>query len=170
MPLIVQTPRLILRELELSDLAALTALRGDERVMRFSYAGPQTPRQVEEYLRQCIQRYNDWGYGLWAVTLTGPAARFIGVCGLMRAPFDDRWEPELGYRLAPDCWGRGYATEAAAAARDMAFERFGLRTLVALIDPANAASIRVAEKIGLRFERALVHKGQPMRLHRQNAP
>jgi RimJ/RimL family protein N-acetyltransferase len=70
-----------------------------------------------------------------------------------------RPEIELGYRLARLAWGRGYATEAAHAVRDLAFTTLGLKRLIAMIDPANGASIRVAEKIGMQYEKDIVFGG-----------
>jgi len=62
-------------------------------------------------------------------------------------------EIEIGYRLAKSAWGQGYATEAARSVRDFAFLTLGMKRLIAMIDPSNVASIRVAEKIGMRYER-----------------
>jgi len=96
--------------------------------------------------------YEEHGYGLWVVTETGnPTA--LGYCGLTWFPdINGRPEVEVGYRLARQCWGRGFATEAAIAVRELAFSDFGLDRLIALIDPANQRSIKVARKLGMTYE------------------
>ena len=78
---------------------------------------------------------------------------FVGICGLAPQTIDDINEVELGYRLMPEFWGRGMATEAACACRDYAFKNLGMPRIIAIIEPANAGSIRVTEKVGLRFEK-----------------
>ncbi|MSR60370.1 MAG: N-acetyltransferase [Planctomycetaceae bacterium] len=83
-----------------------------------------------------------------------------GYCGVFQYPDVGRQpETEIGYRLARPHWGRGYATEAARALRDYGFGTLSLARLIALIDPRNAASIRVAEKIGLRYEKDVMPEG-----------
>lgn len=158
MMLIARTPRLILRWFEESetDARAMAGVFGDPEVMRFG-SGAQPPEALGEFtrswLRQRREIYDRHGDGLWAVVLT-ETDDVIGYCGLTHFPnIDGREEIELGYRLSRPHWGKGYATEAALAARDHAFERLGHTRLIALIDPANTRSIRVAEKIGMMHER-----------------
>jgi len=79
--------------------------------------------------------------------------RVIGHCGLLEKDVNDQAEIELIYVFASDSWGKGYATEAASALRDHAFHRLGLRLIIALINPGNPASARVAEKIGMQLEK-----------------
>jgi RimJ/RimL family protein N-acetyltransferase len=90
------------------------------------------------------------GFGLWLVTLkeTGES---IGMCGLIKR--DTLEDVDIGYAFLPRFWGKGYAVEAARAVKDYAKEVIGLKRLVAIVDPANESSIRVLEKIGLKFER-----------------
>ena len=93
----------------------------------------------------------------------------IGYCGLTR--FDDidgQPEIEIGYRLARAFWGRGLATEAVQAVRDYAFEILGLPRLVAIIDPQNTASIHVAQKVGLRYEKDVIFRGNLQKLYSLN--
>lgn len=147
----VQTPRLLLRSLALPDEAALTHLFGDAEVMRFG-DGPQSPEWVQAWLRRALASYERRGYGPWGVVEKN-SGDLIGYCGLFDYPdINGRPEVEIGYRLACAYWGQGYATEAVRATRDYAFDALGLTRLIALIDPANIASIRVAEKAGLRYE------------------
>lgn len=124
---------------------------GDPEVMRFG-DGPQSAEWVGDWMRRALASYEQRGYGPWAVIEKG-GGELIGYCGLFYFPdINGRPEIEIGYRLARAWWGRGYATEAVVAVRDYAFHTLGLPRLVALIDPANVASVRVAEKAGLRQE------------------
>lgn len=133
----------------MDDATALAPLFADAEVMRFG-DGPQSPEWVQAWLRRVLQSYARRGYGPWAVVEKG-SGELIGYCGLFDFPdVNGRPEIEIGYRLARAYWGRGYATEAVSAARDYAFGVLGLTRLIALIDPGNVASIRVAEKAGLR--------------------
>jgi len=84
----------------------------------------------------------------------------IGYCGLFFFPdVNGQSEVELGYRLAKSAWGQGYATESARAVRDYAFATLGLKRLIAMIDPSNLASIKVAQKIGMQYEKDVIFAG-----------
>src|SRR3990170_9154392 len=96
-------------------------------------------------------------YTLWPV-VERATVRVIGESGLLEKDVDGRREIELVYVFATDVWGRGYATEAASAVRDAAI-RAGIPRLIALIDPDNPASARVAHKVGMRLERDVVRPG-----------
>jgi RimJ/RimL family protein N-acetyltransferase len=162
---IAETRRLFLRCFHVADLDAMAGVLGDPEVMRFG-PGPQSPDWVREWLRGCLEDYHrKWGFGLWAI-VHKPDRRVIGYCGLTR--FDDidgRPEIEIGYRLTRALWGRGLATEAAGAVRDYALGVLVLPRLVAVIDPGNGASVRVAEKTGLRYEKDVTFRGNLRRLY-----
>lgn len=163
---VTETNRLIIRRFELSNHAAMTRVFGDAEVMRFG-DGPQSAEWVHGWLEKCLERYERWGYGPWAV-VEKSGGEVIGYCGLFYFPdVNGRPEVEIGYRLACAYWGRGYATEAVIAARDYAFNALGLTRLIALIDPGNAASIHVAEKAGMRYEADVMLPGytHPDRLY-----
>ena len=132
---------------------------GDPEVMRFG-DGVQTKEWVQSWLRTCLERYyQTWGFGPYAMVETH-SGNIIGYCGLFFFPdINGQAEVEIGYRLARSAWGQGYATEAASAVRGYAFTSLGIRRLIALIDPANVASIRVAEKIGMRYEADVMLEG-----------
>ncbi len=163
--LIAEAQRVFLRCFHVADLDAMADVFGDPEVMRFG-PGPQSRDRVEAWLRGCLEDYyRKWGFGLWAV-VHKPDRRVIGYCGLTR--FDDidgRLEIEIGYRLARHFWGRGLATEAAGAVRDYAFDVLVLPRLVAIIDPHNGASIRVAEKNGLRYEKDVTFRANLRKLY-----
>jgi ribosomal-protein-alanine N-acetyltransferase len=149
--IVAEAERVLLRRLVESDGDAMDRVLGDPVVMRFS-SGVRTRAWVREWLARCADEYTQRGFGLWAVEEKTLGA-VIGYCGLTFFPdINGRPEIEIGYRLARSFWGHGYATEAARAARDHAFAGLGLRRLIALIDPANGASMRVAEKLGMRYE------------------
>lgn len=151
---ILETERLALRRLEPGDLDALYSLYSDPEVRRYFPEGTLTYEETREEL--------DWfrgGHpsrpelGLWA-TIHKPTGRFIGRCGLLPWTIDGQPEVEVAYLLAKEFWGQGLATEAARAIVRYAFSQLGLSRLICLIDSENSASLRVAEKIGMSFERA----------------
>jgi RimJ/RimL family protein N-acetyltransferase len=162
---IAETQRLFLRCFHVADLDAMAEVFGDPEVMRFC-PGLQSRDWVRTWLRGCLEDYySKWGFGLWAV-VAKPERRAIGFGGLTR--FDDidgRVEIEIGYRLARAFWGRGLATEAVAAVRDHAFGVLCLPRLVAIIDPQNGPSIRIADKTGLRYEKDVLFRGNPRHLY-----
>lgn len=152
------TERLFLRHFRARDDEAMCAIFCDPQVMRFS-DGVKTKQWVQTWLYTCLERYRTWGFGPYAV-VEQSKQELIGYCGLFFFPeLDDNSETEIGYRLAWSAWGKGYATEAARAVRDYAFAALGLKRLIAMIDPSNLASIRVAEKIGMHYEKDIRLEG-----------
>jgi RimJ/RimL family protein N-acetyltransferase len=166
MTYLIGTDRLVLRDLEPRDEDTLAAMLADEEVMRWIGAGGA---QVGDVARRVIERerghYAERGWGEWATT-ERDSGRMIGLCGLILWPdIEGREELEVSYILARDAWGRGYATEAAAAVRDVG--RTIRPDLVSLIYPDNAASIRVAHKIGMTYEKDVDFQGHQVGLYRQ---
>jgi RimJ/RimL family protein N-acetyltransferase len=145
------TPRLTLREMTDADLDDLAALLGDEDVMRY-YPRPKTRTEAHDWIGWNQQLYRDHGFGLWTVVLSD-TGEYAGDCGLVPQCMEGKHEIEVGYHIRTSLQGNGYATEAAAAARDFARDQLGLNRLIAIIDPANLPSQRVARKIGLEPER-----------------
>jgi RimJ/RimL family protein N-acetyltransferase len=167
----LRTERLTLRDLEPSDVEDLAAMFADEEVMRFVGAGGVLPAETA---RKMIDRerahYAERGWGEWA-TVERATGAFLGVCGLILWPeIDGVEELEVAYLLARDAWGKGYATEAATAIRDFALEELGRERLVSLIYPDNAASIRVAEKVGMAYEKDVPFAGHTLRLFSLRRP
>ena len=106
-----------------------------------------------------LASYAQHGFGLWMVELKDTGEP-VGMCGLLKR--ETLPDVDLGYAFLPRFWGKEYAVEAAAACRDYGRAVLGLKRLVAVTDPANKGSIRVLEKIGLRFERLIAfHEGEP---------
>jgi len=162
---VIGTDRLVLRDLEPADTDAIAAIFGDEEVMRFIGAGGVLDRDVVvRMIERERQQYARRGWGQWA-TVERATGRCVGVCGLILWPdIDGQEELEVAYLLARDAWGKGYATEAATAVRDVGVE---VRSdLVSLIYPGNAASINVARKIGMALERSVAFQGHQLELYR----
>ena len=108
----------------------------------------QSRAQTEVRLNAILDHWEQHGFGLW-VTIEKASGDFAGFCGLKY--LDSTSEIEVGYRLAKRFWGMGFATEAAQASLRFGFEVHGLDRIVAVVQPENVASCRVAEKIGLRY-------------------
>lgn len=157
--IILETDRLILRHFQVFDAEALNDVFGDAEVMRFG-PGVQTQQWVCDWLHDCLENYYPkLGFGPWAV-VEKIRRTVIGYCGLFYFPdIEGQPEIELGYRLARRAWGQGYATEAGRAVRDYSFSVLGLPRLIALIDPQNVASLRVAAKVGMRYEKDVMLDG-----------
>jgi RimJ/RimL family protein N-acetyltransferase len=168
--LIAETERLILRHFHILDAEAMDRVFGDAAVMEFS-SGVQSPQWVRKWLRGCLEDYHQkWGFGLWAV-VEKDHRETIGFCGL--SCFSDVGgspETEIGYRLARVHWGKGYATEAARAVRDYGFGTLCMARLISIIDERNIASIGVAEKIGMRFEKDVIFEGFADRVYAISRP
>jgi RimJ/RimL family protein N-acetyltransferase len=148
---IVTTERLSLREMTEADLDDMAALLGDERVMTY-YPRPKTRDEALGWINWNRHLYQDHGFGLWLVSLGG-TGEFVGDCGLTMQLVDGVEEVEVGYHVITGHQRQGYATEAAAACRDLARDRFSVDRLIAIINPDNQPSRSVAERIGLRFEK-----------------
>jgi len=157
---IATTERLSLRHFHILDREPIyRSVFGDPEVMRFG-DGVQTEEWVREWLHTCLERYHQtWGFGPYAV-VERQSQEVIGYCGLFFFPdINGQPEVEIGYRLARSAWGQGYATEAATAVRDFAFDTLGIKRIIAIIDPDNRDSIHVAEKIGMRHEQDVMLEG-----------
>jgi RimJ/RimL family protein N-acetyltransferase len=153
----LETPRLRLRRLRVSDAPDLIALDSDPAVMRYfgSPAGTRTPEETADRVSQRIGA--DHGlYGFWLVEGKDDEA-FHGLGLLLPMPEGD--EIEVGYQLARRSWGRGIATEVAAALIDHAFRHLALPRLVAVVYPDNRASRRVLEKLGFTHDGPCDYKG-----------
>jgi [ribosomal protein S5]-alanine N-acetyltransferase len=163
---LIQTPRLQLRELTDDDHEALFAMYQDPRMNRH-LGGPPPPR--DEYWQKVRETwpayYARHGFGLWA-TVRREDGRMMGRCGLLSQEVDGERHGEVAYALAPEFWGRGYASEAARASRDHAFRTLDAPHVVSLILPDNTPSIRVAERNGMTFWKMADFRGYPVRVYR----
>jgi RimJ/RimL family protein N-acetyltransferase len=168
---VIETSRLCLRPWEAEDLPAFAALNADSRVAEFL---PHVLSRVESgALAARIRAHFDrHGFGLWAVEVRGGAC-FAGFVGLSVPSFTAHFTPcvEIGWRLAFEHWGRGYATEAAAAAVQYGFTELHLREIVSFTVPANERSRRVMNRLGMTrtaaddFDHPSLAEGHPLRRH-----
>jgi RimJ/RimL family protein N-acetyltransferase len=167
----LDTERLLLRELRDGDVPPLAALNADPRVMQH-FPAPLSAAETEEMVGRIRAHVAARGFGMWAVEVRG-GAPFIGLVGLAVPRFEAHFTPcvEVGWRLAAEHWGRGYATEAARAAVAFGFDRLGLAEIVSFTVPGNTGSRRVMEKLGMRrspgddFLHPLIPATSPLALH-----
>ena len=159
--MILETERLLLRPPIEEDLEAWAVMLSDPEVIRFLTGS--TRHEVAAHIQTVRERHAADGFGLVAV-VSKEDDRVLGRAGLL--VWDARtWTPttladagedgelEIGWTLAREFWGRGYATEAGAAARDYALEELGRPRVISLIAHGNERSVNVAEKLGLAYER-----------------
>jgi RimJ/RimL family protein N-acetyltransferase len=142
-----EAERLLVRPFREDDFEDLFALYSDPVVMRF-LGGVRSAEQTREKLASMIDHERRHGFSIWAL-VGKPDGRFVGRCGFWYMHDPD--EAELAYTLAQCAWGRGLATEAAEAAVRVAFQRFGLPSLVAFAEADNVASRRVMVKLGMQL-------------------
>lgn len=145
----IRTDRLCLRRWQHSDRAPFAALNADPRVMEYLPA-LLAREESDEAAARIEAHFDQHGFGLWAVEVLGgaPFAGFIGLCiPRFEAPFTPC--VEIGWRLAAECWGHGFATEGARAALAFGFESLGLAEIVSFTVPANLRSRRVMERLGM---------------------
>ena len=165
---VLETERLLLRHLTMDDLDDLFALYSDVEVTKHIPDAPRSYAETREELDWIIDvYYGRYGFGLWATTLKETGA-FIGRSGLIPWTIEEREEVEVAYALARKYWGQGLGTEAAQAIVHYAFEHLHLPRLICLVLPENQASIQVARKIGMTFERQVEVDGVWVRLHSAN--
>ncbi len=154
----LETPRLLLRGWRGRDLAAHAEMSVDPEVMRYLGSG-KTVSQAEVWA-EVATHLGHWalrGYGQWALERKEDGAS-IGRTGLWNPP---GWPGvEVGWKLARDAWGQGYATEAGQAAIEWTWRTLDVPELISIIQPGNTASIRVAERLGMQRLRESILKGQ----------
>jgi RimJ/RimL family protein N-acetyltransferase len=148
----LSTARLRLRHWRESDLAPFAALNADPRVMEFM------PRCLSRSASDALARRSETeiarrGFGLWATELRESGA-FIGFVGLRAPSFEAHFTPciEIGWRLAPESWGQGFATEAARECLRFAFQSLALGEVVSFTVPLNRRSRAVMERLGMRYD------------------
>jgi len=156
-----RTNRLTVRQFDYGDLDEFAALCADPRVMRYVGDGRPLPRrEVERWISVCHEKYARRGYGTSAV-FERATGRFVGYCGVVRAPKNDF--DELIYVLRLDAWRVGYASEVGRAMVAHVFSVSRLDRIHATIHPENAASVRVVEKLGFRLAQSRIDEnGAPV--------
>ncbi len=151
---VLETERLTLRRLSLDDAAFILELLNDPSFLRF--IGDKGVRNLEDarqyILKGPIESYQQLGFGIYLVALKTTEVP-IGICGLLKR--DALEDVDIGFAFLPEFRSRGYAFESAAAVKDYARNIIGLKRLLAITNNDNQASIRVLEKIGLKFEQMI---------------
>ena len=154
---IAETKRLIFRQITVDDAEDLHRIYNDPKTMKFMGRMSDSLEFEREQIQKHIENYyKKYGFGLWA-TILKENNQLIGRCGLLYQEIEGAKDLEIAYLLDSDYWGKGLATEAAAMLVELGFERFGFNRIVAFINPQNTASIRVAEKVGLKYEREIAN-------------
>jgi [ribosomal protein S5]-alanine N-acetyltransferase len=161
--IILETEHLLFRPLTIADLDALVSMYSDPDVMRF-LGGPRSREEVQSALQGYIREYQIYGHSFFA-TIRKSDGSFIGHCGLLRQEIEDEQEIELAYVLAKDYWQLGLAFEGILALKDYGFQQLGFSRIVSLIPPGNHASMHLAEKIGMHYDRDVDQWGQHFRLY-----
>lgn len=147
---VLETERLVLREFTLADLDSLHGILSDPVTMSF-WPKPFDRAATQRWIERARESYATHGFGRYAVTLK-QTGELIGDCGFLRVEVNGVPENDLGYILAKNHWGRGYATEAARGCLRYGFEQLRLARIVANMESKHLKSKKVAETIGMRFE------------------
>ena len=154
---VIETERLILRHLRVEDAEDLHRIYSDAETMKFMGQGTASVEEARGNIQKHIEKYyNHYGFGLWATVLK-ESNRLIGRCGLLYQDIEGTKDLELAYLLDSNFWGTGLATEAAQAIIKIGFEKYDFTRIIAVINPQNTASIRVAKKVGMNYEKEIAH-------------
>lgn len=165
------TSRLILRPWKREDFEPFAAMNADPRVMEF-FPSTSTREESDQSAERLKTEIEQKGWGFWAVSLPG-VADFIGFIGLRYIDFSAPFTPavEIGWRLAYDYWGKGYAVEGAKAALEYGFNELKLKEIISFTAEPNMRSRRVMEKLGMQrdlkgdFDNPKIPEGHPLRKH-----
>lgn len=152
--IILETERLYLRKMTYDDLDSLRAILCDPEVM-YAYEHAFDDDEVNEWLKKQLKRYENDGFGLWAVILRS-TGEMIGQCGLTYQDCDGERVIEIGYLFAKAFWHNGYATEAAKGCRHYAFNKLGAQEVFSIIRDTNKASENVALRNGMKYRGTFV--------------
>lgn len=169
--MLIETKRLLLREWQKSDLDPMAIINQDPKVMEF-FPSIRTYTETEKFINANISAYEKYGYCLYPVELKA-SGELIGFVGLNYTDWQAHFTPavEIGWRLGAQFWGQGYATEAAMAVRDFAFNTLNLDELVSFTVPANVRSRKLMERLGFihdpkdDFDHPMIDVGHPMKRH-----
>jgi RimJ/RimL family protein N-acetyltransferase len=167
----LRTDRLILRRWGFADRAPFAEMNADPRVMEH-FPTPLSRQESDALATRIEAHFDEHDFGMWAVEIAG-IEPFAGFIGLAIPRFEAHFTPciEVGWRLAPEYWGQGLATEGAHAALAFGFEMLGLEEIVSFTVPGNLRSRRVMEKLGMTyqpsndFDHPLLPEGHPLRRH-----
>ena len=151
MKILIETERLLLREITLADKEEMFQLHSNPDVQKYTGEPPvESIEEMEQAIQTRISDYEKYGYGRWA-TFLKDGMQFVGWAGLAYLPEFD--EIDLGYRFLPKYWGKGFATEVSHAILTYGFDKLQLKRIIAIAMKENKASIRVMEKVGMEFDK-----------------
>ena len=151
---VLETDRLVLRRMSVDDAEFELRLLNEPSFLRFiGDRGVRTLEDARAYiLKGPVDMYERLGFGLYITELKSEGVP-IGICGLVKRDF--LADVDIGFAFLPEFWGQGYAYEAAAAVMEYAKGELGLKRIVAITNPDNQSSIRLLEKLGLKFDRMI---------------
>ncbi|GKX66429.1 acetyltransferase [Clostridium sp. TW13] len=154
--IILETQRLVLREMTQADLSDLCNILQDEDVM-YAYEGAFSAGEVQEWLDRQIRRYKEYGFGLWSVVLRETGV-MIGQCGVTMQDYKNTKIMEVGYLFQKQYWHHGYASEAAIACKEYAFDKLNAKEVYSIIRDTNIPSQNVAIRNGMtRIDEFIKH-------------
>lgn len=158
-PCTIETQRVKLSRWQMCDAAAFRPIAQDPKVMRYVNNGePWSDAKVREFIARQMRHIAHNNFCFWKIQHK-PDGLLIGLCGLQALHLGCRWEVEIGWWLTPRYWGRGLASEAASAVMRAARKRVRRDRIVAIAVAQNCASRRIMQKIGMRYERNVRHRG-----------
>lgn len=165
---LIESSRLILRELEPADAAFIVELVNSPGWLQ--YIGDRKIRDLEgggQYISKNVQNYTTQGFGLYAMQLKD-TQELVGLCGLLKREYLPT--ADIGYALLPAFEGRGLAVEAAQAVMEYAEEKLQMKTLFAIVTPKNNRSIALLEKLEFTLEKEIIEGGEPLLVYRWGQP
>ncbi|TFJ91241.1 N-acetyltransferase [Lentibacillus salicampi] len=155
---IIETERLYLRELEMDDQMELSKVLSDPVSMQY-YSNSFNQEEVKNWIKWNMKNYKQEKHGLWAVILK-EGDTFIGDCGITMQNIDDERLPEIGFHIIKEYWNKGYATEAAFACKEYAFNILGYPKIFSYTTLQNIPSQKVAAKIGMETYKFFEKNGE----------
>ncbi len=166
---VLTTARLVFRRPSMADSEWWMEYMNSAEAIRFMPFTLGSKDDVALFIQRALDRMARDGSGLHVITDRGTSMP-LGMVGLLTQEVDGTTELEIGYHLLPSAWGHGYATEAAMACRDFAWQHALAPSVVSLIDPGNTSSQAVAMRNGMRFEKHALHRGEEVLLYRVLRP
>jgi len=161
---ILHTPRLRLEPVCTAHYAGLRVLNADPAVQRYIAGRPETPDETAAMIERVQGRWQQFGHSWWSF-IEQDSGELVGAGCIQHLGHDPANEHEIGWRLRPDRWGRGYASEAARRMAAFAFDELEAPVLAAIRHPDNAESARIMERLGMRYRGMESWHGQSVAVH-----
>ena len=162
-----ETERMIVRKLEETDVPALLQILSDPEVMKYSIRGICDKDATTQFIKWSRECYITHEVGPWALIMKDSNI-LIGFCGVSPEEVEGQYEINLGYRLSRYYWNKGLATEATKAVVSYAFNEKGVKSIMAIVEPDNIASIRVVEKSGFNSYRIASFHNRMVNIYQMN--